>query len=213
MKHAMPIALAVLAAGLMPSVAAEPAGAARSATAITCNWPVGPNDSARTLLRHFGPQARMADIGVGEGETQRGVELFFNDRRRRMAVLFQDPERRHPEKVYTISDRAPWTVAGIRMGDSLESVRQRNGRAFTLQMFGADYAGYLHSFEGGALETVMGHCQPWIVFDDNSEEMLPEGLMGDGETSSDHPGMGKARATVGTLGVRFAASPETGRGN
>lgn len=189
-----------------PGQSAPAKPAPRLRTAITCAWPVGPNDSARTLLRRFGRQARMADIGIGEGETRRGVELFFNDARRRLAVLFQDSARRRPEKVQSWDERAPWTVAGIRMGDSLESVARRNGRAFTLQQFGADYGGTLGSFEGGALATAMGNCEPWMIFSPGGD--YPGSLSGDGETSSDHPDMGRAKAHVEALGVRFSPPPD-----
>lgn len=205
---ALPLACLMLSSPLPGKAAATNP---RSATAITCNWPVGPNDSARTLLRRFGRQARMADIGIGEGETERGVELFFRDPRRRMEVLFWDPARRHPEKVQFGDERAPWTVAGIRIGDSLASVRRKNGRRFTLQEFGADYEGTIGSFEGGTLETVMGGCEPWMIFDPNYGETMPDGLdgiMGDGETNSDHPAMAKISPTVGALGIRYAAPPE-----
>jgi hypothetical protein len=202
--------------GLLLSVAAAwPWGqtvagkaAPRARTELTCAWPVGPHDSARVLLRRFGRQARMADIGIGEGETQRGVEIFFGDPHRRMAVLFWDSARRHPEKVQFWHEQSPWTVAGIRPGDSLESVQRRNGRAFTLQQFGADYGGTLGSFEQGRLATQMGPCEPFIIFDYNPEKDAPEGITGDGPMSSDLPGMEKGHVTVGALGVRFAPPPE-----
>lgn len=145
----------------------------------------------------------MADIGIGEGETQRGVELFFGDSRRRLEVLFWDPARRYPEKVQSWDARAPWTVAAIRMEDSLESVRRRNGRAFSLQQFGADYGGTLGSFEGGTLEKVMGACEPWAIFSPRAGDYAGT-ITGDGQTSSDHPDMGKAKAVVEALGVRFS---------
>lgn len=209
MKRGTSIGLAVLiaAAGLPTMAHGAARKVARPANAITCSWPVGPNDSARTLLRRFGRQARMADIGIGEGETQRGVEIYFNDPRRRMAVLFWDSARRHPEKVHFWQENAPWAVAGIRIGDSLESVRQRNGKAFSLQQFGADYGGTLGSFEGGRLQTEMGVCEPWAVFSPGAEN-YPDSLSGDGATSSDHPDMAKAMAHVDALGVRFDPPPE-----
>ncbi len=212
MKRAGICLLAVAAAaGLAKEQPAAGKAVSQPRTQVTCNWPVGPNDSARTLLRRFGRQARMADIGVGEGETERGVELFFNDPRRRMTVLFWDPARRHPEKVQFWNERAPWTVAGIRMGDSIESIQRRNGRPFTLNQFGADYSGFMGDFKGGTFATIMGVCEPWIVFDEGDREVPPEGgnpLIGDGELSSDHPAMPKAKAFVGTLGVRFDPPPD-----
>ncbi len=184
-------------------VAGKPAAQAR--TAITCSWPVGPSDSAKDVLRRFGRQARMADIGVGEGETERGVVLFPNDPRRRIEVLCYGPTRHAPQSVKFVSERAPWTVAGIRLGDSLESVSRRNGRAMNMQMFGADYGGTVHSFNGGKLEKVMGACEPSIVFSPTAGTGDANSLSGDGVVESDHPDMAKARPYVSILGVHFPA--------
>ena len=145
----------------------------------------------------------MADIGIGEGETQRGVELFPNDPRRRMSVLFWDSALQQPQNLKFWDQRAPWTVAGIRIGDSLESVVQRNGRALHMQMFGADYGGTLHSFRGGRLETAMGNCAPAIVFSPGDGVRYPDSLSGDGTLDSDHPDMPQAKAHVEMLGIEF----------
>ena len=179
----------------------KPAPQPRSA--ITCNWPVGPFDSARTVLRRFGRQARMEDIGIGEGENERGVVLFPNDPRRRIEVLFWGPTRHGPRSVQFVHDRATWTVAGIRLGDRLESVSRRNGRALHMQMFGSDYGGTVQDFNGGRLATVMGVCEPVIVFTPGSGAQYPESLSGDGVLESNHPDLPKARAYVDLLGVQF----------
>jgi hypothetical protein len=196
--------IASLVAALLfgPSAGGKPAPQGR--TAITCNWPVGPLDSARTLLRRFGRQARMADIGIGEGETERGVLLFPGDPRRRIEVLFRGPNRHAPQSVKFVGEGAPWTVAGIRLGDGLESVSRRNGRAMQMQMFGADYGGTVHSFHGGKLATMMGHCEPEIAFAPSPVSGYPDSLNGDGAAESNHPDMAKARATVSILGVNFS---------
>lgn len=202
-------ALATAGLALAPQFAGNArTPAKRAPTAITCTWPVGSNDTAASLLRRFGRQARMADIGIGEGETERGVELFPNDPRRRLSVLFWDPQRRKPQSVQAWSDDAPWTVAGIRMGDSLESLRQRNGRPILFQQFGADYGGTLHSFEGGTFANTLGACEPSLLFTSNAEAQIPDELTGDGQATSDHPEIGKAKVTVTMLGVRFDPPPE-----
>jgi len=196
--------LATLAIASLPlgqSVAGKSAQPPRSA--ITCNWPVGPFDSARTLLRRFGRQARMEEIGTGEGETQRGVVLFPNDPRRRIEVLFWGSTRHGPQSVQFHEARAPWTVAGIRISDTLESVSRRNGRAMSMQQFDADYGGMLHSFNGGRLESVMGDCEPMITFSPTHGTGYSNSLSGDGAIESDHPDMARARAYVSVLGLHF----------
>lgn len=111
-----------------------------------------------------------------------------------------------PQSVKFFVDDAPWTVAGIRIGDRLASLRQSNGRPITFQQFGADYGGRLHSFEGGHFATVMGACELTINF--TAEGELADAITGDGTASSDHRDMGKADVRVGSLGVRFAPPPE-----
>lgn len=195
-------ALGAAAALAGTAIKAKPASAPR--TAITCTWPAGPSDSARSLLRRFGRQARMADIGIGEGETERGVLLYPDDPRRRLEVLFWGRSGHGPRSVRFSDEHAPWTVTGIRLGDGLDSVSRRNGRALTMQMFDADYSGTVHSFNGGRLATVLGQCEPSIVFSPGSDADYPDSLKGDGEIGSDHPDMAKARAHVVVLGVHFA---------
>lgn len=194
-------ALAATALLFGQSAGGKPAPQPRRA--ITCNWPVGPFDSARTVLRRFGRQARMEDIGIGEGETERGVVLFPNDPRRRIEVLFWGSTRHGPQSVNFAGARAPWTAAGIRLGDSLASVSRRNGRAINMQMFDADYGGAVHSFNGGRLESVMGDCEPMITFSPTHGTGYSNSLSGDGAIESDHPDMAKARAYVSVLGVHF----------
>jgi hypothetical protein len=196
--------LATLAAALLFGQPAGGKSAKQPRTAITCNWPVGPFDSARDVLRRFGRQARMADIGTGEGEIERGVVLFPGDPRRRIEVLFWGADRFAPQSVRFVGEGAPWTVVGIRLGDPLESVSRRNGRAMHMQMFGADYGGTVQSFDGGKLETSMGDCEPEIVFSPTAGSTYPDSLSGDGVIESDHPDMAKARVHVSILGVHFA---------
>lgn len=204
MHHWIKRGLVLIIAGLAMAQPLAGKTVQSSRTAITCNWPVSQFDSARDVLRRFGRQARMADIGIGEGETERGVVLYPNDPRRRIEILFWGPARHAPSSVRFSGEGALWTVWGIRLGDRLESVRQRNGRAFTLQQFGADYGGTLQSLEGGSLEPGQRlDCAPWMVFASAADAQYPESLTGDGTISSDHPDMGKARARVEILGLSF----------
>ena len=121
-------ALGAAAALAGTAIKAKPASAPR--TAITCTWPVRPSDSARSLLRRFGrpgPRGRYRHRR-GRGPSRR--VLFPNDPRRRMEVLFWDSSRRSPRQVqFSRRCTRHWTVTGIRLGDSLGSVRRRNGRA------------------------------------------------------------------------------------
>lgn len=204
-KISMGLAVLIAAAGLTTIAQGAAKKPARPANALTCNWPVGPNDSAQALLRRFGSQARMEDIGVGEGETERGVVIYPRDPRRRLYVLFWNSDRKRPQSVRFYADNAPWVVAGIRIGDRLASLRERNGRPIRFQQFGADYGGTLHSFEGGHFAGALGNCEPSITF--SAEGELADAITGDGVTSSDHPDMGKANVRVGSLGVRFSPPP------
>lgn len=179
-------------------------------TAITCTWPVSANDSATSIRRRFGRQARVAQIGTGEGEEEPGIVLFPNDPRRRMEVLFWNQGMRSPRQVHFSGDDAPWSVAGIRMGDTLASLRQRNGQPISLQQFEADYGGMVHNFGGGYFAKALGRCWPSMYVtptyaDDASR--LPDSLSGDGIVTSDHPDMPKARAYVHILGIEFPQPP------
>lgn len=208
MKHATAFGLLLALAALSWTGPVEGKAAAagrQPRTAVTCDWPIGVFENARTLLRRFGRQARMADIARGGGETERGVVLYANDPRRRIEVLFWDNTDYSPKSVRFSGAGAPWTVWGIRIGDSMESVRRRNGRAFTLQQFGSDQGGTLESPQGGRLEPDEERldCRPAMVFSPSADVPTPKSLVGDGDLSSDHPDMASAKARVAVLGIEF----------
>lgn len=93
------------------------------------------------------------DVGVGEGDTERGTVLFPNDPKRRIEILWQDYDKKANPSRATISGKTSrWhAVHGISLGTSYSELEQLNGRPFPVS-WGTDEGSVVKSWNGGLLE-------------------------------------------------------------
>ena len=146
------------------------------------------------------------DVGIGEGETEPGTELFPADPLRRLDILWKDPvEKRGPKSVRISGAKSLWQTAhSISLGTTLKRLEQLNKRPFRLAGFGFDYSGTVLSWSGGALENELGqeanragrvilrlNCSPH-----QSQQPEYQSLQGDRLFSSGHPALQKLNPTV-----------------
>jgi hypothetical protein len=103
---------------------------------------------------------RQTSVMLGEGETAPGTVAFPDDSTRRVEVLWHDVQnRRYPALAILQGEKSLWQLPrGVTLGTTLHELEQTNGRPFTLAGFGWDYAGVVLSWNGGALDSVLG---PW----------------------------------------------------
>ena len=101
---------------------------------------------------------RQSAIQLGEGETASGTVVFPDDSTQRIEVLWHDTQqRRYPAAAILSGEKSQWQLpGGITLGTTLHDLEQRNGRPFLLAGFGWDYAGAVLSWNGGALDSVLG---------------------------------------------------------
>ena len=193
---AMMFGLAGIAANSSSPIAlAATTPAPPAANAVGCASPVGRNDSAAALMLRFRANARKETVPGAEGETAEAVVLYPRDPLRRLEVIYSDAAMLHPASVNLRAERSVWAVAGLHLGDGLEQVARRNGRAFTMSGFEWDYGGYVNDLKGGALSRLPGGCSVTIRF-------KPRGL---DARSTD----GRCEAGIKQSGV---APPAPGRG-
>lgn len=191
------IALALLAPA--PTFAA-PAGTA----AMTCSAPVSALDTAAKLKARFGAQARIEEVHAAEGEMIQAMVLYPNDKARRLEVIFFDEKMRHPSSVRLAGDKPSWTIAGLKLGDSMARVEALNGKPFTLQGFDWDYGGYVIDLKQGRLNKLPGGCGVSIRLEPSATN-VPNGVSGDMELSSTMAKVRAAKPVISELSLEFAA--------
>ncbi len=187
-------------------------GAARAEQALPregeagCASPVAANDTAASLKKRFGAEAKITRVSGAEGESLKALALFPKDPARRIEIIFSD------DKLTTVSGyRLPeqggkWTVAGLAPGADVATVEAANGKPFEVSGFDWDYGGYIEDFHGGKLAKLPGGCTLSIRF--AVEGDLPNGMSGDGvKIASTDKRLRAAGAKVSAIMVNFPARP------
>lgn len=186
------------------AIAASPPPPAAAGNPVGCASPVGPGDSAATLLRRFAGNARKQTVPGAEGETAQALVLYPRDPLRRIEVLFSDDKMLHSSSITLRAARSVWTVAGLHIGDQIEQVTQRNARGFALTGFEWDYAGSVIDLKGGALSRLPGGCTVTIRFSPPATATsTPEALMGDTRLESTNPALRRLRPVVTELSLNW----------
>jgi hypothetical protein len=158
------------------------------------------------LIRTYGKKNIVSqDVGIGEGETEPGTELFPTDPLRRVDILWKDPvEKRGPKSVWISGTKSLWgTVHGISLSTTLKKLEQLNRKPFRLTGFAWDYSGTVLSWNGGSLEQELGQAdRPGRIIlrldctQDQYQQPDYKSLLGDRGFSSAHPAMEKLNPTV-----------------
>jgi len=118
---------------------------------------VGPIDAGASeakLVELFGAaNVKRVSFEVEPGEAVPATSVFADVSRRRVIVLWRDPETRiAPETVLIRGERSVWrTDKGITLGTPLATLRRLNGKPLTLTGFGPDLGGTVLDCNGGGL--------------------------------------------------------------
>jgi hypothetical protein len=155
------------------------------------------------LIRMYGSENVAAqDVDLGEGETERGTELFSNDPQRRIDILWKDLlEKRGPKRIQISGAKSLWTtVHRISLGTTLKQLEQINRKPFRLAGFAFDYSGTVISWSQGALEQELDGPGRVILrlepSQDQSQQPDYRSVLGDGSFSSGHPAMQRLNPCV-----------------
>jgi len=193
--------LLTLAASGFPSIAAAPPP---QSLAATCTSPVTRSDTAASILRRFGANARRETLPGAEGETFSGVVLYPRDPRRRVEIAFSDDARPHVSSIRIRGNSSAWSFGSMALGDGIPQITSSNGRAFTLSGFEWDYGGYVNDLKDGALSHLAGGCTLSIRFSlPANVTTTPEAVMGDVQVPSTHPALRRLRPVVTELSLNW----------
>lgn len=203
------IAALVLATGCAAMSSANGDGIAddtapESPDAITCSYPVHPGESAQGILQRFGKEARREQL-EGEGGAYDAVVLWPDSPEKRLEISFSDDRMEEVDSVHIGSQSPLWTVAGLKVGTTLEQVEHLNGRPFQLYGFGWDYGGTVFDWNGGALDTIEGGCSVGVLIADRPpmDTTLPDELIGERALRSDLPSLKSFKFRVNHLWISF----------
>lgn len=206
------VALPALAAPTKPASRAKAVPKVRI-NPLTCAAPILRTDSARALQRRFGDNATVSSRPDERGMQVYRVLLYPDEPARRIEVLYPDAAMRVPLRVRIDRLASTWSVAGLRVGDSLAAVTSRNRGAFALRGFAPGEGGLVTDWKSGALAAPLpGGCTVGLRFVAPLTERVAEAANGAGRTvRSDQPEVLAAEPIVAELSIAWPTSPEASR--
>jgi len=155
------------------------------------------------LIQTYGTDnVRQHNVDLGEGESEKGTELFPADPMRRVDILWKDPiEKRAPQRVQISGSKSLWrTVHSISLGTTLKQLEQWNRKPFRLAGFAFDYSGTVVSWDNGTLAQALDNhgrvilrLQPSL---DQSQQSYYRSVLGNASFSSSHPAMQRLNPSV-----------------
>jgi hypothetical protein len=169
---------------------------------------VGPITAKTTyndLVAVFGAaNVGEATIPLGEGKTEAGTVIFPDNPDKRLFIQWAIPR----QKMHAvIVEGTRWrTRSGIGIGTPLSDIVKANGGPFTFAGFDWDYAGYVISWKGGALEVDHKVGEDISLFLAPQTPYLPADLatlQGDKEYSTELPQAGKVNLRVKAMTIQL----------
>jgi hypothetical protein len=127
---------------------------------------VGPitSESSEEQLKKVCGAANVqpADVPDETGKTSMGLVIFPDDPRKKIAVIWKDPQKRQGvDTIWLRSSCSPvcqsdWAVTnGISLGTSLQDMERLNGNPFTLSNFVTNGTGWVRSWNNGQLDLTL----------------------------------------------------------
>lgn len=162
--------------------------------------PITPASTEKDLLLLLGVEnLKRSEIGVGEGETVKGLRVYPGTPNE-LEIIWKSGTK-NPASVTAYGEGGKWkTRDGLRIGSTLAEVEAANGKAFKLYGFGWDYGGRVAGWNGGKLSE-----QIYMDFEPTGK--VPEKqaalVLGDSEFASDLPIMRKMLPVVRRITVEF----------
>lgn len=158
------------------------------------------NFNGADIFKTFGKENVMeTEIGLGEGETKKGL-LVFPKTNNEIQVLFEGTEEMTKlESIRIKGMDSKWkTDSEITVGTALDVLIVANGKDFNFYGFEWDYAGKLADWNGGKLNDKLS-----VFLEATNEEAVFPHLLGDKEFSSSHPKAKEAGLRVSEILINF----------
>lgn len=173
--------------------------------------PLGPEATLESLRGRFGKEhVQVAEVPLGEGDSEQGVILFPEQAEQRAYLYFEDPQALVGlAGVRVLDPQSRWQLEpGIRIGLPATDLVALNGAPVSYSGFGWDYGGTVIDWHEGKLAGDEG--RRWSVALDippvtGEAEGALDLPLGEGTFRSDDARYRKAfaRAVVSEIGVRW----------
>ena len=167
--------------------------------ALTCNGVVKPGDTAETIKARYKDDATIEEVDGAEGQTAKALVLFAKDPARKLEISFIDDEMTKLSSMGPADNATGWTIAGLKIGSSLEDVIKANGGKFVMSGFEWDYGGYITDLKGGKLSAIDGGCMTTVRFNPPANKEVPSSLSGERDIPSSDPKLAKLKPTVSEI--------------
>jgi hypothetical protein len=196
-------ALALTAAPLSAQQRAQPTGA----HVVACSGTFAKDSNHLKLTTAFNSKnVTFTDVEATDGSKVPASVLFPNDPKRRLEVWWSDRATRSDIHLIVISGHSTWTAAdGMRLGQTLEQVEKLNHKPFKLKGFDKDRIATVSDWDGGALATLAGGCNPGLSLraDPKASASAISALSADKEYSSSDPAIRAAKPTVSEILIGY----------
>jgi hypothetical protein len=129
-----------------------------------------------------------------------------NDPKRRLEVWWSNLAGRSDIHLIVISGQSTWTApASMRLGQTLDQVEKLNHKPFKLKGFDKDHIAIVSDWDGGALATLAGGCNPGLSLraDPKASASPISALSADKEYSSSDPAIRAAKPTVSEILIGY----------
>ncbi len=139
------------------------------------------------------------EVGIGEGEMVAATIVFPNTQNELIVEWQEGYEYNKLSRIRIEQKDAQWvTEEGIKIGTTLEELRQINGKDFNFYGFDWDYGGITNEWEDGNINS-----QLTVFLDTKNLEGIPSELSGDGVFSSSNPIAKEAQLEVVAFVIYF----------
>jgi hypothetical protein len=196
---ALVAALALTAAPL----AAQQRARTTSALVVACSGTFAKDSDHLKLATAFDSKnVTFTDVEASDGNKVPASVLFANDPKRRLEVWWSNPAGRSDIYLIVISGQSTWTAPGsMRLGQTLDQVEKLNHKPFKLKGFDKDHIAIVSDWDGGALATLAGGCNPGLSLraDPKASASPISALSADKEYSSSDPAIRAAKPTVSEI--------------
>jgi hypothetical protein len=142
------------------------------------------NTTLAELKKLYGSKNVKDDLEYApEGLDSFKVSKIFKDTQKEIIVQWKKNKLyKQVDMVYTYQKGSPYKTAdGLKVGSTLDQLVRVNGKRISFSGFSWDYGGMISSFGKGKLD------KSNIYFDLGTEDLLPDGLLGEVELHSDMP--------------------------
>jgi hypothetical protein len=171
--------------------------------AVVCSGVFAKDSSHIKLATSFGAEAiAWTKVAGPEGSQLDASVLYAKDPKRRLEVLWNNDSARSDTQLIVITGQSTWTAPnGLKLGMPIAAVEKINKKPFNLRAFSGENAGYVTSWDGGALASLPGGCKVTIVFAPDPKAKPAAGTPLDGakEYPSGHPGMKAASPKIAEI--------------